>query len=249
MICAICGKYEKKTTNTPLGTLCFKHRGQYKTYGKILDNNPRTNKDLNEIVDNQDGTSSILLYDKYGNSISSTVIDTVHTNKVKNIKWRLIKKRDKTYVIGGSFAKDAKNKGIYLHRLILNYYGENEVDHIDGKELNNLESNLRIATRVENIYNTNHKKQNQYGVRGISYSQRENKYIVDFSFNKLRYYFKHFADFNEAVYLRYLCDITFKKEFRQIAEDDILFFAINKLNQIQKQNIEKYFQNKMAKDL
>lgn len=91
-----------------------------------------------------------------------------------------------------------------MHRLILrdDIPEGYEVDHIDGNSLNNRKSNLRIVTRLQNIQNSKVRIDNQIGIRGISYSKNERKYIVDFYFNNVRYYFKHWDTIEEAVYCR-----------------------------------------------
>ena len=74
-------------------------------------------------------------------------------------------------------------KKLYLHQLLLNYYGkgckESTIDHIDRNTLNNRRYNLRIATKPEQNSNT-HKHKKRKNTRslpeGINYSQLP-KYI------------------------------------------------------------------------
>lgn len=47
-------------------------------------------------------------------------------------------------------------KTVYLHRHIMKYDGELQIDHIDGNGLNNTKKNLRIVTRSENAKNRLH---------------------------------------------------------------------------------------------
>jgi hypothetical protein len=62
-------------------------------------------------------------------------------------------------------------KAYLVHRLVwLHFYGEwpaGELDHIDLDKTNNRISNLREATRSDNIHNTNARKHNKLGVKGI----------------------------------------------------------------------------------
>ena len=44
-------------------------------------------------------------------------------------------------------------KKVFLHRVVLNYFGELEIDHINLNGLDNRKSNLRIVTRSENASN------------------------------------------------------------------------------------------------
>ena len=80
--------------------LCYKHQQQYIHYGKFFDNNSRTINDLNEIVDDKkdDRYSYIILYNSLSNPIAKTKINKYNVDKVKNIKWRITKKRNKQHV-------------------------------------------------------------------------------------------------------------------------------------------------------
>ena len=54
-----------------------------------------------------------------------------------------------------------------LHRLIMKAQKGQEIDHKDGNPLNNLISNLRIATRAQNQQNRKLHKNNTSGFKGV----------------------------------------------------------------------------------
>lgn len=223
--------------------LCYKHQQQYIHHGKFLDNNSRTINDLNEIIDDEedDRYSYIILYNSLSNPIAKTKINKCNVNKVKNIKWRITKKRNKQYVVSGKGSSQ-----IYLARYILDYNGELEVDHINGDELNNTVENLRKVTRQENIINTKPKYTNKYGIRGIyKCKSKTQPYQVDFVYLKNRFYLKQFVTLEEAVYARYLLEINFCKEFRNTSSDKIMMQQIDKLSNEQKDNIKSYIHQKI----
>jgi len=70
-------------------------------------------------------------------------------------------------------------------------------------------------------------------------------YKVDFYFNKKRFYFKDFKKLECAVYLRYLCEKYFLKEFRNTSNDDLILDYISRLNEKDKKEIENYFFHKI----
>lgn len=68
------------------------------------------------------------------------------------------------------------------HRIVwLIEHGEfpsTDIDHIDRNKLNNQISNLRLVTRKENCENKIAQRNNQLGIRGVSYNPRLRKYIA-----------------------------------------------------------------------
>ena len=242
--CEICGvsnetKFASFDTKTNM-ILCQKHRCQFKNHNKFFDTSKITCNDLNEITI-KDGVGYIHLYNKYGIEIYKSMIDVEDIPKCKNKRWRISKKKNKIYVVSGS----KSNKMIYLSRFILDYYGELEVDHIDGESLNNQKNNLRIISRQNNILNLPPKIDSTTSIRGVSIDKRDDTYCVDFSYKNYRLYFKHFKNIESATYLRYLCEISFLKEFRHESNDDIIQSYISKLTKQQKEDIELYFNNKI----
>lgn len=242
--CEVCGvSNETKIVSFDTKTnmmLCQKHRCQFKNYNKFFDISKITCNDLNEITI-ENGIGYIHLYNKYGIEIYKASIDVEDITRCKNRRWRTSKKKNKIYVVSGS----KSNEMIYLSRFVLNYYGELEVDHIDGESLNNQKHNLRIVSRQNNILNLPPKIDSTTSIRGVSLDKRDNTYCVDFSYKKNRIYFKHFNDIESATYLRYLCEVFFLKEFRHKSNDGIIQSYISKLTIKQKIGIESYFNYKI----
>lgn len=73
-----------------------------------------------------------------------------------------------------------KKKCLLLHHFVwLLKTGEkptSEIDHIDINPLNNMFSNLRLATRQQQCYNQGKRKSNTSGLIGVSYSHINNKH-------------------------------------------------------------------------
>ena len=242
--CSVCGvssEIKRVVKNKAYGDyLCEKHRDQYKNYGKFLDTSPRGVFDPNEIRKYEDH-AEIDTYDSHGNVVSTFILDLEDVNKLENKKWRTVFKLNKPYLFTGN----QKSERIYFHRLIMNPSEEQQVDHISGNTLDNRKSNLRLVSIQENMCNLKKKKNNTSGVRGISFDKRKNRWTVDFTYKKQRYYMKTFELIEEAVYLRYLLEKHFNSELRNTSNDEIIFSHINKLTESQKKEIENYMLEKL----
>ncbi len=83
--CDICGREQEKLGSIKGYHLCSKHYTQYQRLGKFLDSNPRTTRDLNEIIIDGD-IARIKLYDSKQNEIGEAIIDTEDVEKVKDYK-------------------------------------------------------------------------------------------------------------------------------------------------------------------
>lgn len=73
-------------------------------------------------------------------------------------------------------AKDANNKTLRMHRLVLST--NTFVDHIDGNGLNNVRSNLRRATIQQNSFNQRLRSGKVSGIKykGVTWNKESNKY-------------------------------------------------------------------------
>lgn len=152
MNCEICGAsdHDCKIRKIHGMWLCSKHITQLYRHGDFL---KKTIYDPNEYIV-YDDYAEIILMDKYQNEVGRALIDIEDIEKCKQYKWHLRKSLNTNYVI----ATLDKTKKVHLHRLILNYDGRNDVDHINHNGLDNRKQNLRIVSHSDNA-------RNQHGMR------------------------------------------------------------------------------------
>lgn len=73
-----------------------------------------------------------------------------------------------------------------------------ELDHIDGNKLNNQIGNLREVNRKQNCENKGVQKNNQLGIRGVSYKPRLRKYVAQIQHNGVNKHLGVFETPHEA---------------------------------------------------
>lgn len=98
----------------------------------------------------------------------TTIVDPCNSDLL-SLKWYVMNLPRKSYATRAG----KNNKRIYLHRLVMErklgrpLLRSEDVDHIDGDGLNNLYSNLRIASREQNISNSQLSSSNKSGYKGV----------------------------------------------------------------------------------
>lgn len=93
------------------------------------------------------------------------------------------------------------------HRLAwLLTYGDHpvpqEIDHIDGDRTNNRISNLRIATRAENLANAGLSRRNKSGLRGVWFDAKRGKFQVSIKHLNKQYHLGRFDTIEQAAAAR-----------------------------------------------
>jgi hypothetical protein len=87
-----------------------------------------------------------------------------------------------THTISGYHRIKINNRKFLTHRLVWLYvYGffpPNEIDHINGVRNDNRLTNLRLATRTENMRNISKNSKNKTGFKGVSFNEKTKKYSV-----------------------------------------------------------------------
>lgn len=149
--------------------LCSKHAAQMYRHGKITDPTARTVKDRNEIILHEN-SAVMIIRNKTNDIVASALIDLEDVDRVASRKWNVIPDARHVYI----YCKTPKHTK--LHRFILNYDGDKEIDHINHDTLDNRKANLRIVTRSENASNTNatciHRKRNAWYFEIVRYGRR-----------------------------------------------------------------------------
>ena len=156
-ICEICGKKALARYKRKGKILCVRHYGQMYQFGKILN---RTKFDKNEII-SKDNYCKMTLYNNQNKEIAKTIFSKNQLEKIGKYKWYLDNH-------GYACSTSADGKTLWLHHLILGKKDNYITDHKDRNPLNNLNENLRFATRSQNAMN-------QKNVKGITWDKSKDR--------------------------------------------------------------------------
>jgi hypothetical protein len=130
------------------------------------------------------------------------LVDDEDFERINAFKWQahLTPRRDGTVRVYG-FRTHAK-KGIYLHRFILNAPKGVDVDHKNGDGLDCRRSNMRLATRSQNLANLPWNAANTSGFKGVSFHKQSGRIQVVIGYRNRRYHIGLYDDpaFAAAVY-------------------------------------------------
>lgn len=98
-------------------------------------------------------------------------IDIEDYELVSQYQWHLTKETNTFYAI-----KSTANSSIKMHRLIMNPLEDEIVDHINKNGLDNRKSNLRNVPKYLNNRNMNLRKDNESGIIGVFYSEKNDQW-------------------------------------------------------------------------
>lgn len=111
-----------------------------------------------------------------------------------NKKWYAVRAE---YV--GPLGKKTR-KTVRMHRLIMGEPKGLQVDHKDMEDtLNNQRSNLRVATKGQNMRNRGKQVNNKSGFKGVSWSKQNKKWYAWIGFNGKTLPIGHYDDIKEAA--------------------------------------------------
>jgi hypothetical protein len=108
---------------------------------------------------------------------------------------------------GSEAGLDSRNvffhkKGYKKHRIIwVLMTGEEPpdlIDHIDGNQKNNAWSNLRAATKSQNMMNRGVQTNNRLGAKGIYWWEKRKKYVVQIKKNRAKVFQGYFDTIEDA---------------------------------------------------
>ncbi len=165
---------------------CGKHRAQLRRHGEILE---YTIYEKNKIISSGE-FSEVLIRNKQQEVVAKAIIDTEDIPKVENIKW--------AYHARDNRARNARLR-IEMSRLIMGAGPGTVVDHINGNSLDNRKSNLRICTQAENSLNKRYQGRGTSRFRGVYWSEKRAKWIVQVWLNKKRKYIGQFNSLKDAI--------------------------------------------------
>ena len=247
--CDICGReyaHKNKIYSLYGYKLCNKHMHQLLNNGKFLDNNPRTQHDLNDFR----VEGNIAIFDLYStNQIKNGefIIDAEDVEKVRYHKWRL----SYGHICTGNCTKS--NPTILLHRFIMNCNDDNMVvDHINCNPLDNRKSNLRICTQNQNLYNKSFMSLNTTGFIGVSPETRKYRkanYCAEIRFENHKFYLGAYELLSEAVCARLVAEHILFGQYRNDNNTKKAIELINTLPPYRILQISNYINDKVNRKL
>lgn len=237
--CDVCGRDIKKKIRLKGYTLCSKHMHQLLKHGEFLDNNPRTEKDLNDFVITDEG-AVFDVYDIHSNKVGEFIVDENDVQKIRYHKWR---QDTNGRIITGNCTN--KNPRRELSRFLLDVDDERVVDHRDGNVKNNRRSNLRACTFQENAKNVSSVSNNTSGYIGVHWDSERNKWAPEIRDENRRWHLGRFSNIEEAVYARFCAEEELYGEFRNTNRDREKFELFDTIDDCRKNEIESYVLNKI----
>src|SRR5260221_646315 len=126
-----------------------------------------------------------------------TLIDEEDRELVAGFRWRILKLKTLRYVHAWRGSQH-----FYLHRLILGAPSSLQVDHINGDGLDNRRSNLRLATRSQNLANrgSEHRKKGKTSrFKGVYFVKRDGNWGATIHVNRKTRALGQFAKEEDAA--------------------------------------------------
>lgn len=117
----------------------------------------------NEIKIFNDFAKIIVNSKKFG--IKEVLIDLDDIEKVKKYTWCLTHSRDMNLY---AMTKTSENKTIKLHRYLMNFPNNKDIDHINHNTLDNRKFNLKVCSRAENNQNLGIRTNTKLGLKYIT---------------------------------------------------------------------------------
>lgn len=150
---------------------CRRHYDQINHDGHIIDKRNRTDDNRFRMFDD---FALMEITDRNDNFKFSVKIDKEDVPRLKGTHWT---ENGKGYV---RTFKDGCTTAIYLHRFLLNYEGELDVDHINRDRSDNRKCNLRIINHSLNALN----KESQLGNVRLLKRNLKKKYFARVAINR-----------------------------------------------------------------
>lgn len=129
-----------------------------------------------------------------------TKVDDADYDVLNAHKWLALYTGKTFYAARAIRCKESgKNQWVLMHRVIMSAEAGMQVDHKDGDPLNNVRSNLRLATQSQQNYNQRTRQDNKSGVKGLYYHTRSKQWLAQIKGPDGKRRSKGFKRFEDAV--------------------------------------------------
>ena len=113
-----------------------------------------------------------------------SIIDASDMHLVDGYNWHVIANpKTGTMYAARTCRASGRERKVWMHRVVARSSGDFEVDHKNRDGLDNRRDNLRVATPSQNMCNRRLQRNNNSGIRGVSYEKKRGKWSARISFN------------------------------------------------------------------
>jgi hypothetical protein len=125
------------------------------------------------------------------------LIDDEDAPRVLQHKWTYTRVNQRRAYAQTKIRVGAKQRTLYMHRLILDAPAGELVDHINGNGLDNRRENLRLATVAQNTRNSRQRRGSAAGYKGVR--RRGDKWQARIAVNSKQIHLGVFSSKEEAA--------------------------------------------------
>jgi len=120
-----------------------------------------------------------------------TIVDDGDYERLNQFKWCVMNGRGYWRAARHIQEINGKRKNEYMARYILDAPSDMDVDHINGKTLDNRKENLRLCTESINTQNQ-HISRGSSNYQGVHWNKRAKKWCARITKNQIRYHLGYF---------------------------------------------------------
>lgn len=119
-------------------------------------------------------------------------------DKIKSYCWCI----DAQGYVGTNIWRNNKNYRMLMHRLIMDFPKNMDVDHRHGEASrnDNRKSNIRVTKHSDNLKNVGVRSNNTSGITGVSFDK--GKWVANITLNGVAKYLGRFSNFDDAAMAR-----------------------------------------------
>lgn len=133
------------------------------------------------------------------------IIDAADVHLVEGFNWTSVvpSRRDGTvytvYAARRTPRSEGPQRGILMHRVIMNAAIGCDVDHINGDGFDNRRANLRASTKAQNAHNRPAHSNSKSGIKGVYWDKQSNKWLARIMANGRRHCLGSFESVDDAA--------------------------------------------------